>query len=120
MDFTRDFTMTGNLCQNWKVWRQKFETYLLATEICNKEKTQCAQLLPLIGDEGFTIYNTFEFTGNEKDKIKPLIKKLEEHFTPKKNLAFERHNFLTHKQSEFQSIDQYITELKNLSLSCEH
>ncbi|XP_074035798.1 uncharacterized protein [Leptinotarsa decemlineata] len=54
MDFrgVPPMAMNGNLSENWKFWRQRFETYLAATEINKKEeKTQCAQLLTLIGDE---------------------------------------------------------------------
>lgn len=112
--------MTGNLSENWRFWKQRFQTYLLATEISKKEDiTQCAQLLTLIGDEGMRIYNTFEFVEGERDKIKTLIEKFEKHFSPKKNLTYERHKFLTCKQNEYQTIEQYIIEMKNLSLSCE-
>ncbi|KAF2885117.1 hypothetical protein ILUMI_21051 [Ignelater luminosus] len=91
-------------------------TYLQATEIIKKqEATKFAQLLTLIGDEGIRIFNTFTFMGKEKNKLDPLIKKFNEHFNPKRNLAYERHKFLTCRQKEGQTIDQYITELKNLS-----
>lgn len=112
--------ITGNLSENWKFWRQRFEMYLLATDISKKEEvTQCAQLLTLIGEEGIRIYNSLEFQENERNKIKILLDKFEFHFNPKKNLAYERHKFLMHKQSDHLTLEQYITDLKNLSLSCE-
>lgn len=113
-------SMSGNLAENWRFWRQRFQTYLVATEVAKKdEATQCAQLLTLIGDEGMRIFNTFDFEDTEKDKIKPLFEKFETHFNPRKNLTFERHIFLTCKQNDYHSVEQYITVLKNLSLSCE-
>ncbi|KAF2904826.1 hypothetical protein ILUMI_01349 [Ignelater luminosus] len=43
--------MSSNLHEKWKFWKQKFNTYLKATEICKKsEETQCAQLLQYIGE----------------------------------------------------------------------
>lgn len=112
--------MVGNLSENWKWWIQRFQTYLTATELNKKEEaTQCAQLLTLIGEEGMRIYNTFEFLEQDKNKIKVLIKKFDEHFSPKKNLSFERHKFFTRRQNIYETIEQYVTELKNLSLSCE-
>lgn len=120
MRIVNPMVMTGNLAENWKFWSQKFQTYLDATEISKKEdKTKCAQLLSLIGDEGLRIYNTFEFAENEIDKYKPLVEKFNNYFSPKRNLTFERHKFLTYKQTNGQSIENYITELKNLSLNCE-
>lgn len=78
-------SMTGNMAENWKTWRSRFENYLVASEINKKtEATQCAQLLHYIGDEGFKIYTTFTFSPEEKDKIAILIEKFEAHFLPKK------------------------------------
>ncbi|XP_074030761.1 uncharacterized protein [Leptinotarsa decemlineata] len=65
------------------------------------------------------IFNTFDFAEGEKDKIFILLTKFNEYFNPKRNLTYERHKFLTAKQLEGQTIEQYITSLKNLSLSCE-
>lgn len=107
--------MTGNIAENWKFWRQKFETYLQATEISKKEEmVQCAQLLTLIGDAGLRIYNTFAFHDNERNKIGTLIKKFEEYFNPRRNLTYERHKFLTYKQDD-ETVEEYITHLKNLA-----
>uniref|UniRef100_A0AAR5QHZ6 Reverse transcriptase domain-containing protein n=1 Tax=Dendroctonus ponderosae TaxID=77166 RepID=A0AAR5QHZ6_DENPD len=112
--------MSGNLCENWRFWKQRFQTYLLATEISKKEEvTQCAQLLTLIGEEGMRMFNTFDFAEEEKGKIDILIQKFDNHFNPKKNFTYERYKFLTYKQTEYQTMEKYITELKNLSLSCE-
>ncbi|KAG5866876.1 hypothetical protein JTB14_002982 [Gonioctena quinquepunctata] len=80
---------------------------------------QCAQLLTLIGEDGVRIYNMFSFTEEEKDKLTMLIDKLDKHFNAKKNLTYQRHKFLTCQQREGESIEQYITELKNLAIGCE-
>jgi hypothetical protein len=110
----------GNLNQTWKFWKQKFTMYLKATEIIKKDdSTKCAQLLTLIGDEGIRIYNTFTYTNGQNETLEVLLKKFDDHFNPKANLTFERYKFLTCRQKEGQTIEQFITELKNLSLSCE-
>lgn len=88
--------MSGNLAENWRRWRARFENYLIATE-CNKksEVTQCAQLLHYIGEEAYEIYTTFSINEGEKDKLKELIQKFESHFLPKENLVYERHQFFS-------------------------
>lgn len=112
--------MTGNLAENWKTWRDRFENYLVAAEINKKsEATQCAQLLHYIGEEGFKIYRTFTFEDTEKNKITKLIEKFEAHFLPKENLSYERFKFFSYKQQSGQTLEQYITELKNRALKCK-
>ena len=112
--------MSGNLSENWKFWKQKFTNYLNATELAKKEETtKVAQLLTLIGDEGLRIYNTFQREEDKTETLKDILKKFEDHFNPQKNLTYERFKFLTCRQKEGQTMDQFTTELKGLSLSCE-
>ena len=51
--------------------------------------------------------------------VKLLMEKFEEYCLPKKNLVIERRKFFTRKQRPDESIDAFITELKNLSSTCE-
>lgn len=115
MDFS------GNLSENWKLWKQKFENYMVASEIGKKdEKIQIAQLLHYIGEEGFNIYNTFTYESDEdRNKVCVVIKKFDNHFLPKRNLSYERFKFFTRKQLINESIEQFVTDLKNKARSCE-
>lgn len=114
MDFS------GNLAENWRLWRQKFENYLLATEISKKsDPVKIAQLLHFIGEDGFHIYNSFSIENPAELKLKDVLDKFENHFLPKKNLAYERFKFFTRKQATNETIEQYVTDLKNKAQSCE-
>lgn len=114
MDFT------GNLSENWKYWRQRFENYLVASEIGKKdEKVQVAQLIHYIGAEGIRIYNTFTLAEDDKNKLEKVLQCFESHFLPKKNLSYERFKFFTRKQGENEPMEHFITDLKNLALTCE-
>lgn len=109
----------GNMAENWKKWRQRFEIYTIAAEISAKdEKIQCAQLLHLMGEEAINIFNTFIFAEEDYDKIEPLKKKFQEYFTPKKNLTYERYKFFTYRQTT-ETIEQFATELKVKATQCE-
>ncbi|XP_044748562.1 uncharacterized protein K02A2.6-like [Coccinella septempunctata] len=112
---------TGNLSENWRLWRQKFENYLIASEVSKKDpKVQIAQLLHYIGEEGMSIYNTFTFANEEEsEKLSTVINQFEAHFMPKKNLSYERFKFFTRKQLEGETIEQFATDLKNKAKSCE-
>lgn len=112
--------MTGNLYENWLFFKQRFTNYLKATDITSKaESVQCAQLLHLIGEDGFRIYNTFKIQETEKDKLQPLLKHFETHFKPRTNVAYERYKFFMRKQIKGESVDQFITDLQNRAKQCE-
>ena len=114
MDFT------GNIAENWKFWIQKFKNYLVATGLNGKDEAlQCAQLLHYIGDEGLRIYNTFQFKVAETNKIDVLIKRFDLYFQPKKNIVYERYRFLSRKQLDGETIQHFVTDLKNRARNCE-
>ncbi|KAB0792848.1 hypothetical protein PPYR_14807 [Photinus pyralis] len=111
--------LSGNVAENWKSWIQRFEIYSTATELDVKaEKTQCAQLLHCLGEESIKIYNTFQFSVEDQNKIKPLKSAFNDYFTPKKNLTYERYKFFTSRQNNLK-IEEYVTQLKNLANQCE-
>lgn len=84
-------SVNGNVSENWKLWKTRFQNYLIASEVIKKDqKTQCAQLLHYIGEEGFKIYTTFKFEDDQKDKLDELIKKFDEYLRVKENLIYER------------------------------
>lgn len=96
--------MTGNIAENWQMWRCRFENYLKASEVSKKpQETQCAQLLHYIGKEGFKIYKTFALSESEKDKLLILLEKFEAHFLPKENLSYERYIFF-HSEAKVRTV----------------
>lgn len=112
--------MTGNIAENWQMWRSRFENYLKTTEVSKKsQETQCAQLLHYIGKEGFKIYKTFTLTEVEKDKLQILLEKFEAHFLPKENLSYERYVFFTTRQKGGQSLEQFVVELTEQAQKCK-
>lgn len=101
--------MSGNIAENWQMWRSRFENYLKASEITKKlQKTQCAQLLHYTGKEGFKIYKTFTIKDEEKDKLPILLAKFEAHFLPKENKYFIRKIHLLHHEAKRRTITRAI------------
>lgn len=112
--------LEGNIHENWRKWRQRFENYLVASELSSKKsEVQCATLLHFIGEECHEIYNTFNIEADKKNDIKVLLNTFEGYFNPKKNITYERHKFFTRNQSAKETVDQYVTELKSRASSCE-
>ncbi|XP_030851255.1 uncharacterized protein K02A2.6-like [Strongylocentrotus purpuratus] len=114
--------LTGNLAENWKRFKQRFELYNVASGMSKtEEKAQTSMLLHVIGEEALDIYNTFQFeedTGDEM-KLEKVLKKFENYCMPKRNVTFERHKFFTRSQHKNETTDQYATELRNRAKSCD-
>lgn len=112
--------LEGNVAENWKLWKQKFNNYLKATEADKKpEPQQIAIFLHVAGDDALEVYNTFTFSDEEKDKIKPVFEKFEAYCNPRKNLTFERHKFFMCNQVPTETFDQFVTELRTKAATCE-
>ena len=114
-------SLEGNVSENWKIWKQNFDFYLLATECTTKSAGVKAGLfLHTVGDAGRQLYNTlvFDAAGDELvyDKI---VQKFEAYINPRKNTTFCRYKFFTHRQEDGQNFDKYLTEMRKLCGDCE-
>ena len=64
------------------------------------------------------VYNTFDFDEDvdDYDILKELFRK---HCEPRKNLTNLRHTFFTRAQGKSETIDAYVTDLKNKAKECK-
>ena len=114
--------LEGNLAERWRSWKQDFTLFMEATESTEKsDKTKCSILLHCIGNTVREIYNTFTFTTAEEagDRYELLFTTFENYFSPKKNLTFLRFQFLTARQNESETFDEFCTRLRKLSTDCD-
>ena len=116
-----ELRLTGNLAENWRRFKQQFEIYQIASGLDKKDaKVQAMALLHVAGTEALDVYNSFQWSDDgDKTKIKEIMAKFERYCNPRKNLTFERHSFLTRKQQEGETIDAYVTDLRNKATRCE-
>jgi hypothetical protein len=85
MDFNRpaNLKLTGNLNDNFKLFKQEVEVYFVATETNTKGKdVQVARLLNLLGTDALKLYNSFKI--NEVT-VENIFKHFEEYCVPRKN-----------------------------------
>ncbi|KAK6166970.1 hypothetical protein SNE40_022164 [Patella caerulea] len=113
--------LDGNLSENWRRWKQRFEIYLDASGIVSKtEKVKTSTLLHTIGEEALEIYNSFVFeTPENRLRLIPVLEKFEEYCSPKRNVTYERHIFNIRSQKVGESFDQYFSDLRNKAKNCE-
>lgn len=74
-----------------------------------------AIFLHYVGPEALSIFNSFGLDMDDCN-FEGLVKQYEQHCKPKKNLTVERHNFLTRTQKVNENIEEFLTDLKNLSI----
>lgn len=111
---------TGNVSENWKLFKQRFNLYLTASGANTKpDETQASIFLHVIGEEGLAIYNTFTFADGMEMKLKSVMEKFEDYCTPKKNITYCRHRFFTCVPKSDDTIDQYVTELRTRAKLCD-
>ncbi|RXN08425.1 retrotransposon-like family member retr-1 [Labeo rohita] len=109
----------GNLAEIWRTWIQKFDLYLIATGIAEKsDKVKCATFLHVAGDDAIKVFNTMDFD-DDVDDFEVLKEKFREYCEPRKNITYLRHMFFTRAQGPNETIDAYVTDLKNKAKDCE-
>lgn len=117
-----EFQLTGNIPENWTKWKQRLELYISAIGLDKvNEDRKISILLTCLGENGIDIFNSFVWKDDEEDKNKftDVLKKFDEHFKPKRNVTFMRHKFFTRSQEPGETIDQFVTDLRNKSKDCD-
>jgi len=112
----------GNTAKKWKKFKQKWSNYEIATGIAKKDKpTRVTTLLTVISKEAVDVYNTFTWDDEGDElKIEKVLEKFELFCSPtKNNIIYERYVFFSRNQDSGESIDHYVTTLKNLVNTCE-
>lgn len=69
--------------------------------------------------ETIKVFNTIDFDDEEEEDIEVLKEKFRAYCEPRKNITYLRHMFFTRAQGKNESIDAYVTDLKNKAKDCE-
>ncbi|XP_049272080.1 uncharacterized protein LOC125758679 [Rhipicephalus sanguineus] len=114
--------LTGNLSENWRRFRQKFDLYLQATttkEHPRSEAAKAALLLSVAGDEALDVLNTFKFEEDEsKDDYATLAGKFESYCAEVSNEVHESYVFRSRKQAEGAPFEKFVRDLKRQAAQC--
>lgn len=90
-----------------------------AVEATNKsDEVKVAILLHAIGEEAQEKFETFELTTEQQGKYNDVIMAFEKYCVPKKNESVNRHQFFQRTQKQNETFNEFLTDLKKLSLDC--
>ena len=103
----------SSLSQRWKAWTKRFETYLVATNI-TEDGQKWAMVLYQAGWDTQDIFDTLTETGMDYATTKA---KLDEYFSPKKNVNYKVFHFCQATQQPTESVEQFTARLQKLSLN---
>ena len=103
--------------QRWKTWKCRFETNLVALNIKDTIQKR-ALLLYQAGEITHDIFDTLLETGNDDD-YETAIAKLDEYFSPKKNVDYKIFQFRQAKQNIGKTTNQFATRLRRFAAHCE-
>ena len=106
-----------DLSGEYKRWMESYTFYELATGVSGKaDNIRRATILHCMGPAVQRIFATLTEQTDTFDETKTALKN---YFNPKKNIAGERHKFRSKAQGPSESIDDYVTSLRELAKFCE-
>ena len=85
-------SLSGNVAENWRLWKQRFNIYLLASDAVGKrDAVKIAMLLNFVGEDALERYNQFSWTEDEdQESFAAVVAKFDEHFKGKTFIKFHQ------------------------------
>lgn len=110
----------SQLNQSWKRWHRSFELFAVGKGVSNPEQRK-ALLLHCAGPEVQDIYYTLnEVRAEQEDSVYTVaVKTLNKHFENKVNVPYERYVFRKITQSDKETVEQFITKLRQQAVYCD-
>ncbi|XP_022783269.1 uncharacterized protein K02A2.6-like [Stylophora pistillata] len=71
-------------------------------------------------EDAIEVFNTFQFAEGDENKLDKVPEQFEQYCNPRKNVVFERYQFWQITQKDSETVDQFVTRLKNKVKSCEY
>ena len=107
----------NSLSIRWKRWKRAFNLYVASKGVTN-EGQKVTLLLHSGGIEFHEIYYTL-VSEDQDTSFNDCVAVLDNYFTPKVNVPFERHVFRQMQKIEGGTIDQFVCRLRQKAISCE-
>ena len=112
--------LKGDLKNNWKIFKEEWDDYIIATKLDEEDKkVQAATLKRVMGSECKERLKALELTAAQQQDPAVILEKLTAHFTPVKNKLYDRCVFSEAHQLPNETIDQYVLRLRHLASSCD-
>lgn len=105
----------------WTKWIRRFERFRIASGLKNQDESeQINMLIYTMGDKADDIFLSFKLSDSDSKKYDTVTSRFNSHFVPKVNVIFERSKFNTRVQEVGESVEEFITALHKLSVTCDY
>lgn len=103
---------------NWRLYVERLEQYFIVNKIASE--LQVPTLVTVIGAECYELLVNLCTPSKPTDKtFRELANILETHLQPKPSILAERYKFRHRKQSDGESILNYVAALKKMTKTCD-
>ena len=100
---------SGNVTENWRIFHEAFMDYAIATELTAKDDTiQVATLKTMMGKECKQVLHRLDLAAGQLKKTDTILSSLQKHFSPERNVLYERYLFHSAEQQQSETVDQYV------------
>lgn len=124
----------GNIVENWRVFEQEFDIFIAAAHSEKETPTKAFILLNLAGLEAIERERTFVYApaiymgqgddrrihipAESREDQECLKRKFRELCSPQTNITMERHKHNSRNQKPGETIEAYVSDLRNKAQSC--
>ncbi|PFX14755.1 Retrovirus-related Pol polyprotein from transposon opus [Stylophora pistillata] len=113
-------SLDGNTSQNRRLFKQQFDIYLTASGKGNKADAVKIAILLNFAEDAIEVFNTFQSAEGDENRLDKVLEQFEQYCNSRKNVVFERYQFWQITQKDSETVDQFVTRLKNKVKSCEY
>jgi transposase InsO family protein len=118
----QQFSLGSNPTDNWKLFKQRWEAYTVLSRLPNQAReTQVALLKSCLADDALRTLTGFKFeTADDARTVAEIMNKFEEFVVGALNETYERYVFNRRNQTETETFDAYLADLRSLQKTCNY
>jgi transposase InsO family protein/predicted aspartyl protease len=105
--------------EHWAEWKARFTRYKRTALDSYTSEQQVDYLVAYLGPKAENIVKSFHLSEDDSKNYGIVLGKLDEYFTQKKNLVYERVKFLQRSQDKDEPCDSFVNDLTTMAQSCE-
>ncbi|XP_018495621.1 uncharacterized protein K02A2.6-like [Galendromus occidentalis] len=119
LDIIKDIAVKNKSAEEWRRFKDLFETYLIATEKSNKEESVKLALLKVLGGRIVLDEYNNSFRETPPRTLKEALETLEKKFNAGESEHYLAHVFWTRAQLQSETIDEWLIDLRKKAQPCK-
>ena len=105
--------------EEWKLWRQMFENYLVLSGAKEKPEVKVALFENCVGLDALRMVNSLQYqSASDRKVLDNVMKKSEGILVGEQKEFFQRFKFNWCNQESEENFEQYVAVLRNMAKSC--